>query len=105
MKTVAILGTRYADFSVEEEVLGPAGARIVSGAGATSDEIAEIAGEADVILAGSGPRFDAATIARLRCRGIVRSGVGVETVDLDGEMVQSLTPALDEAGYESGFAG
>jgi D-3-phosphoglycerate dehydrogenase len=83
MKTVAILGTRYADFSVEEEVLGPTGARIVSGAGASSDEIAELAGEADVILAGSGPRFDAATIARLRCRGIVRSGVGVETVDLE----------------------
>lgn len=83
MQTVAILGTRYADFSVEEEVLGPVGARIVSGAGASSDEIAELAGGADVILAGSGPRFDAATIARLRCRGIVRSGVGVETIDVD----------------------
>lgn len=83
MQTVAILGTRYADFSVEEEVLGPLGVRIVAGAGASSDEIAELAGEADVILAGSGPRFDAATIARLRCLGIVRSGVGVETVDLD----------------------
>jgi D-3-phosphoglycerate dehydrogenase / 2-oxoglutarate reductase len=83
MGIVAILGTRYADFSVEEEVLGPLGVGIVSGAGASSDEIAEIAGEADVILAGSGPRFDAATIARLRCVGIVRSGVGVETVDLE----------------------
>jgi D-3-phosphoglycerate dehydrogenase len=83
MRTAAILGTRYADFSVEEEVLGPLGVRIVSGPGATSDEIAELAGDADVILAGSGPRFDAATIGRLRCVGIVRSGVGVETVDLE----------------------
>ena len=83
MKTVAILGTRYTDFSVEEEVLDPLGIRIVSGAGASSDEIVELAGDADVILAGSGPRFDAATIARLRCVGIVRSGVGVETVDLE----------------------
>ncbi|HKI91756.1 MAG TPA: C-terminal binding protein [Gaiellaceae bacterium] len=83
MRTVAILGTRYTDFSVEEEVLGPLGVRIVSGAGASSDEIAELAGDADVILAASRPRFDAATIARLRCRGIVRSGVGVETIDLD----------------------
>ena len=83
LKTVAILGVRYADFSVEEEVLGPLGVLIVSGPGASSDEIAEVAGDAEVILAGSGPRFDAATIARLRCRGIVRSGVGVETVDLD----------------------
>lgn len=83
MRTVAILGTRYADFSVEEEVLGPLGVRIVAGPGASSDEIVELAGDAEVVLAGSGPRFDAATIARLRCRGIVRSGVGVETVDLD----------------------
>lgn len=83
MKKVAILGTRYTDFSVEEEVLAPLGVRIVSGGGASSDEVAEVAGDADVILAGSGPRFDAATIARLRCVGIVRSGVGVETVDLE----------------------
>jgi len=83
MKTVAILGTRYRDFSVEEEILAPLGVRIVSGPGASSDEIAGLAGDADVILAGSGPRFDAPTIARLSCRGIVRNGVGVETVDLE----------------------
>jgi D-3-phosphoglycerate dehydrogenase / 2-oxoglutarate reductase len=83
MRTVAILGTRYPDFSVEEEILAPLGVEIVAGAGATSDEIADLAGNAAVILAGSGPRFDAATIARLACRGIVRNGVGVETVDLE----------------------
>jgi len=80
--TVAILGTRYGDFSVEEAELGE-DVRIVAGAGATSEEIVAVAGDADVILAGSGPRFDAATLGRLRCRGIVRSGVGVETIDLD----------------------
>lgn len=83
MTTVAILGTRYADFSVEEAILAPLGARVVGGAGLTSDEIAAVAGDADVILAGSAPRFDAATIGRLACRGIVRNGVGVETVDLE----------------------
>jgi len=82
VQTVAILGTRYPDFSLEEAELGP-GVRIVAGAGATADEIVELAARADVILAGSGPRFDAATLARLRCRGIVRSGVGVETIDLE----------------------
>jgi D-3-phosphoglycerate dehydrogenase / 2-oxoglutarate reductase len=83
MTIVAILGTRYPDFSIEEEILAPLGATVVSGAGATQEELVEIAGEADVILAGSGPKFDAATIARLTCRGIVRNGVGVETVDLE----------------------
>jgi len=83
MKTVAILGTRYPDFSLEETVLASLDVRIVSGPGASSDEIVATAGDAEVIVAGSGPRFDAATLARLRCTGIVRSGVGVETVDLD----------------------
>jgi D-3-phosphoglycerate dehydrogenase len=83
MKTVAILGTRYPDFSVEEGVLGPLDVRIVAGAGASADEIVDVAGDADVIIAGSGPRFDAPTLARLRCRGIVRNGVGVDTIDLD----------------------
>jgi len=82
-RVVAILGTRYEGFGIEEEVLGPASATIVSGPGGTSDEIVDIAGDADVIVTGSAPRFDAATIGRLRCRGIVRSGVGVETIDLE----------------------
>jgi D-3-phosphoglycerate dehydrogenase / 2-oxoglutarate reductase len=80
--TVAILGTRYRDFALEEAELGT-DVRIVSGPGGTSEAIVEVAGRADVILAGSGPRFDAATLGRLRCRGIVRSGVGVETIDLE----------------------
>ena len=71
------------DFSVEEAELGPPASGSSPAPGATSDEIVELAGDADVILAGSGPRFDAATLARLRCRGIVRSGVGVETIDLE----------------------
>jgi D-3-phosphoglycerate dehydrogenase len=82
-RVVAIVGTRYEDFGIEEAVLGPAGCTVVSGPGASADELVEVAGAADVIVAGSAPRFDAATIGRLRCRGIVRSGVGVETIDLD----------------------
>jgi D-3-phosphoglycerate dehydrogenase len=81
--TVAILGTRYPDFGIEEAILGPEGASIVAGDGASSDAIAGQASGAEVVLAGSGPRFDSATIARLDCRGIVRYGVGVETIDLE----------------------
>ena len=80
---VAILGTRYPDFRIEESILCPHGASLVSGDGGTSDAIAEQASDATVVLAGSGPRFDAATIGRLTCIGIVRYGVGVETVDVD----------------------
>lgn len=80
MRTIAIIGTRYPDFAIEETVLD--GAAIVSGAGATADEIVEIAADADVILAGSLPRFTAEVLERLGCRAIVRSGIGVDNVDL-----------------------
>lgn len=80
---VAILGARYADFSIERSALAPLGAELCSGAGATAEEILRIAADADVILAGGAPRFDANVIARLRGRAIVRYGVGVDTIDLE----------------------
>ena len=76
-----MLGTRFVDFDVERSVVGDV--EIVSGPGRSSDEVVEVAAGADVILAGAVPRFDASTLARLACRGIVRLGVGVDTVDLE----------------------
>jgi D-3-phosphoglycerate dehydrogenase / 2-oxoglutarate reductase len=78
--TVAVLGTRFIDLSVEENVLGPRGVRIVTGDGT---DVVEQAAGAVVVLAGSGPRFDRDVIERLTCRGIVRYGVGLETIDLE----------------------
>jgi D-3-phosphoglycerate dehydrogenase / 2-oxoglutarate reductase len=83
VRRVAILGTRYTDFSVEERVLGSLPIEIHSGNGSSGDSIAEIAGEAEVILAGSPPRFDESTLKRLTCRGIVRYGAGTDSIDLD----------------------
>lgn len=81
--TVAILGTRYPDFAIEADVLGPE-VEIVSGEGASPDEIIASAGRADVVLAGSLPCFTADVIARLpACRAIVRAGIGVDSVDVD----------------------
>jgi D-3-phosphoglycerate dehydrogenase len=82
-RRVAILGTRYTDFSVEEQILASLRIEIRSGDGSTREAIAEEAGDAEVILAGSPPRFDAPTLERLRCRGIVRYGVGTDSIDLD----------------------
>jgi D-3-phosphoglycerate dehydrogenase / 2-oxoglutarate reductase len=81
--TVAILGTRYPDLRIEESILGACGATLVVGDGASTDAIADQAAGAVVVLAGSGPRFDAAAIGRLSCRGIVRYGVGVESIDVE----------------------
>ncbi len=80
---VAILGTRYADLTIEHQALGPAGAVIVTAPGTTRQEIIEVAGGAEVVLAGAAPRFDAATLDGLDAVGIVRYGVGVDSIDLD----------------------
>jgi D-3-phosphoglycerate dehydrogenase len=79
---VALLGARHPDLDIERGILGPVGAHLVSGPGGDADAIVDVAGGADVIIAGSGPRFDAAVLARLRCSRIVRAGVGVDTIDL-----------------------
>ena len=83
--TVAVLGTRYADLSVEEEVLGPLGVRLVAGDGGSAADVLATASGAAVVLAGSRPRFDAAVVDGLAadgCRGIVRYGIGTDTIDL-----------------------
>lgn len=81
--TVAVIGTRYPDLSLESEVLGP-DVVIVRGEGHDANAIVDIARYASVIIAGSSPRFTGDVIARLeRCKGIVRAGIGVDSVDLE----------------------
>lgn len=79
---VAILGTRYRDFAIEEEALHSTGATILADPGATPEAIVKIAGAAQVILAGSAPRFTPEVLEELTCKGIVRYGVGTDSIDL-----------------------
>ena len=81
-RKVAVLGTRYADLAIEEELLDPLDVTLVLGDGGSPAEILEVAGDAEVILCGSRPKFDAEVLAGLSCRGIVRYGIGVDTIDL-----------------------
>lgn len=90
---VALLGTRYGDLDVERTVLAPVGARLVTGPGDDAGAIVDVAGDAEVIIAGSRPRFDAAVLARLRCSRIVRAGVGVDTIDLAAARRHGITVA------------
>jgi D-3-phosphoglycerate dehydrogenase len=104
-RVVAVLGTRYADLSVEEEVLGPLGVHLVSGDGADAAGILAQAGGAEVVLAGSRPRFDADVLAGLAaggCRGVVRYGIGTDTVDLDAARRSGLAVArVSDYGTEA----
>ncbi len=79
---VAILGARWPDADIECGVLNLGSDQIARSAGATRDEIVNATGGAEVILAGPHPRFDADTLARLTCRGIVRYGVGHDNIDI-----------------------
>lgn len=85
---VAVVGTRFTDFAVEEGVLGDV--TLVAGPGTDADELVEMAGGARVILVGAAPRLDRSVLERLSCRGIVRLGVGVDNVDLEAAAEQGM---------------
>lgn len=81
-RRIAVIGARWPDISIECEVLGRTPDQVAQDPGASRAGILAAAADADVILAGPRPRFDAGTLAQLRCRGIVRYGVGYDNVDV-----------------------
>ena len=101
-RKVAVLGTRYADLGIEEQVLAPLGVDLVLGDGGSAAEILEVARDAEVVLAGSRPRFDAGVLAGLRCRGIVRYGIGLDSIDLDAARARGIAVArVSDYGTEA----
>lgn len=78
---VALLGTRYPDLDIERELLDGV-AEIVLGDGDSAEAILEVASDSAVIMAGNPPVFTPDVIAGLSCKAIIRSGIGVDTVDL-----------------------
>lgn len=102
VRTVAVLGTRYADLAIEEAALEGLGVELVTGDGGSPAEILAVAATAEVVLAGSRPRFDAAVLAGLACRGIVRYGIGVDSVDLDAARALGIAVArVSDYGTEA----
>ena len=82
-KTVAILGTRYGNLAIEEQMLGPLGVQLVESPGQSEVEIVRAAAGAHVIVCGGAPKITAAVIRELHeLKAIVRAGIGVDSVDL-----------------------
>ena len=101
-RKVAVLGTRYADLGIEEELLGPLDVTLVLGDGGSPAEILEVAADAEVVLCGSRPKFDAEVLAGLSCRGIVRYGIGVDTIDLPAAAERGIAVArVSDYGTEA----
>ena len=91
---VAIIGARWPDVEIEREVLGVGEADVVRDPGESRDGLLGAASGADVILAGPRPRFDAAVIDQLTCRGIVRYGVGYDNVDVAAAAQKGISVAF-----------
>lgn len=101
-RKVAVLGTRYADLAIEEELLGPFDVTLVLGDGGSPAEILAVAADAEVVLCGSRPTFDAEVLAGLSCRGIVRYGIGVDTIDLSAAAERGIAVArVSDYGTEA----
>lgn len=82
-KSVAILGTRYGNLDVEEQMLRPFGVRLVASPGQDEAEIVRAAAAARVIICGGAPKITAAVVHQLpHLKAVIRSGIGVDTIDL-----------------------
>jgi len=79
---VAVLDTRYPDLAVESEILAGTGAELIREDGSSAEAIRAV-GHADVIIVGARARFDEDAIEAISTRAIIRSGIGVDNVDLD----------------------
>ena len=79
--TVIAIGQTWPDLSIEQEVLGEAGADVVDGRGLQPDD--PLWAAASGVLLGTAYKLDAARLAALpRCRGVVRYGIGYDNVDV-----------------------
>lgn len=90
---VAIIGARWPDVEIESDILGLDEDEIARDPGATAEAVVAAAVNAEVILAGPGPRFDRAVIEQLNCRGIVRYGVGYDNVDVTAALGRGIAVA------------
>jgi D-3-phosphoglycerate dehydrogenase len=79
---VAVLDTRYPDLAVESEILAPVGVELIREDG-WSPEAIQAVGHADVIIVGARARFDATALEAISTTAIIRSGIGVDNVDID----------------------
>lgn len=79
---VCITDYGFANIDTERRIVEAAGGELRAGQCKTSAEVLELCREADVVIAQWAP-LDAEVIAGLKhCKGLVRYGIGVDTIDL-----------------------
>jgi D-3-phosphoglycerate dehydrogenase len=82
--TVVVVSLGYESYAIESEILRAVDAELVLAARdcLTEDEVAAAAREADAILVREAPVSARVIDALVRCKAIVRYGVGVDNIDL-----------------------
>ncbi|MGN6362274.1 MAG: C-terminal binding protein [Thermomicrobiales bacterium] len=84
-QSATVLVTDYAwpSLTIEEEILGAVGARVVAATTGAEDELIRLAPEADIILT-CWQRVTAAVLdAAPRCRAVGRYGIGLDNIAVD----------------------
>lgn len=90
---VCITDYGFKDVEAERGILTAAGAEVRTGQCKTKEDVVAFARDADVIIAQWAP-LDAEVIANLaRCRGIVRYGIGVDTIDIPAAVARGISVA------------
>ncbi|HEX6548912.1 MAG TPA: C-terminal binding protein [Candidatus Dormibacteraeota bacterium] len=87
---VAVVDHRFPDLEPEAAVLAPLCAAVVDLRGRPEAEVLAEIEQADAILVGARLRLDAARLERLRCRAIVRYGIGVDNVDVEAARARGI---------------
>ncbi len=78
----AVITDGFRETSIEEQVLAPAGIRVVTTEGRPEDEALELIREADALLTLARPLSRELISQLTRCRVIVRYGSGMDSVDV-----------------------
>jgi D-3-phosphoglycerate dehydrogenase len=80
---IAITDFTFPTLEIEESVICPAGARIVSGQAKSVEALIPLVSDADAVITQFAPITAAVIDSMTRARAIVRYGIGVDNVDLD----------------------
>lgn len=80
---VVVTDAKFPSYDIERSLLAPIGAELEVHRCATSDEVLEIAHDADALLVTAVPITREVLAGLTRCKGIVRYGVGYDVVDID----------------------
>jgi D-3-phosphoglycerate dehydrogenase len=88
--TVAITDYTFPDLTIEEAILRPLGAELLSGQCKTAETLIPLVSQADAVITQFAPIRADVIAAMRRARVIVRYGIGVDNVDLQAARARNI---------------